>query len=273
MTFAPHADVLQFIGTGPAQPDRLFSQIVDKLAIGIVSGRYASGDVLPNESTLDVDVPVSRTAYREAIKFLTAKGLIEAKPKSGTRVRPLGDWNLLDPDILRWSLQGGPTVGFARDLFELRRTVEPEATRLAAIRRSDLDLHRIENALIRMETLKPMSTESISADLAFHEAIFEASGNRALACLKSVVSVTILWSQNVKRVVGTDEFVASLADHRRIYQAIAVGDGDVAAAQTVLLIADALSTTTFALQNRAPDVGVPAKHRPARFTALPKRHD
>ena len=90
--------------------------------------------------TLADEVTVSRTAYREALKFLTSKGLIEAKPKTGTRVRPRGEWNLLDPDILRWSLQAGPSLDFARDLFELRRTIEPEATRLAALRHSDEDL-------------------------------------------------------------------------------------------------------------------------------------
>jgi GntR family transcriptional regulator, galactonate operon transcriptional repressor len=250
MADSPNPAVIQLIGTNPSGPDRRFDQVVDKLAIGIITGRYPSGEILPNESTLTRDLPISRTAYREAIKYLTAKGLIEAKPKSGTRVRPRGDWNLLDPDILRWSLQSGATIEFARDLFELRRTVEPEATRLAALRRTDGHLVLIEAALRRMETEPPMTPKSVAADLDFHERIFDASGNRALACLKSVVSTTILWSQGVKRLIGTKEFTASLADHRRIYEAIVDRDGELASAQSVLMITAALNATELAMRQQ-----------------------
>lgn len=250
-TIPSHAQIIQLMGPAKPGAERLFDQVVEKLALGILTGRYPPGDVLPNETALADEVTVSRSAYREALKFLSSKGLIEAKPKTGTRVRPPVDWNLLDPDILRWSLHAGPNMDFARDLFELRRTIEPEATRLAALRRSDEDLRSIEDALLRMETLKPLSAGSISADLQFHERIFVASGNRALACLKSVVGPTILWSQNVKRVIGPQEFVASLADHRRIYEAIAARDGELAAAQSVLLITSALNSTKVAIEKRA----------------------
>jgi GntR family transcriptional regulator, galactonate operon transcriptional repressor len=251
-TVPSHADVIQLMGHA-AKPgaERLFDQVVEKLAFGILTGRYPVGDVLPNEVALANELTVSRSAYREALKFLSSKGLIEAKPRTGTRVRPPVDWNMLDPDILRWSLHVGPSIAFARDLFELRRTIEPEATRLAAIRRSDEDVDSIEDALLRMERLTPLSAGSISADLEFHERIFVASGNRALACLKSVVGPTILWSQNVKRVIGTEEFLASLADHRRIFEAIVARDGELAAAQSVMLITGALNTTTVAIEVEA----------------------
>lgn len=249
----PASDVIQLLGPGRTRADRLFDQVVDRLALGIVTGRYAAGHLLPNEAEFASEVPVSRSAYREALKFLAAKGLIEAKPRIGTRVRPRADWNLLDPDILRWSLRGGADAGFARDLFELRRTVEPEAARLAALRRSPDDLHRIEDALIRMETLKPLSAGCIAADLDFHQRLFEASGNRALACLKSVVSTTILWSQNVKRVIGPEEFTGSLRDHRRVYEAIEASDAALAAAQMTLLITDALNSTVTAIETRKRD--------------------
>lgn len=245
-----HAEFEMFalIGKPRAGTDRLFDQVVEMLALGIMSGRYAAGDILPNEAALAKDVSVSRSAYREAVKFLTSKGLIEARPKTGTRVRPRLDWNLLDPDILRWSLQAGPSVEFARDLFELRRIVEPEATRLAALRRTDADLAHIEDALVRMETNPPQSAPSIRADLDFHEHVFEATGNRALACLKNVVAPTILWSQEVKQAIGPDEFILSLKDHRRIFEALRAGDGEQAAAQATLLITDALNSTTLAIE-------------------------
>jgi GntR family transcriptional regulator, galactonate operon transcriptional repressor len=245
--------VSNLLGSRRSGGDRLFDHVVETLALGIVGGRFPSGEVLPNEETLADDITVSRSSYREALKFLTSKGLIEAKPKTGTRVRPRADWNLLDPDILRWSLEAGPSVEFARDLFELRRIVEPEATRLAALRRSSADVVRIEDALVRMETRTPLGAASIRGDLDFHERVFEASGNRALACLKNVVAPTILWSQEVKRVIGPEEFTSSLKDHRRIFDAIVAGDGEQAAAQATLLITDALNSTTAAIKRAKRD--------------------
>ena len=269
---ASRATVIELLGdvSGARAPnsDRLFGQVVDRLALGIVSGRYPTGALLPNESTLGHDIAVSRTAYREAIKFLTAKGLIEAKPKSGTRVRPQSDWNLLDPDILRWSLQGGVTIAFVRDLFELRRCIEPDAARLAAQRRSDIELAAIADALRAMETLPPLSTASIAADIAFHERIFEASGNRALTCLKSVVATTILWSLRVKKAADNGAFVRSVADHSRIYEAIAARDGVLAAAHSVALITGALTETEWALSRRGER---PDRVEPTRLPLPQKR--
>jgi GntR family transcriptional regulator, galactonate operon transcriptional repressor len=251
---ALRATVIELLGDLSATHNpsslRPFDQVVDRLAVGIVSGRYPSGSLLPNESSLGADIDVSRTAYREALKFLAAKGLIEAKPKIGTRVRPQSDWNLLDPDILRWSLQGGVTVSFVRDLFELRRCVEPDAARLAAQRRSAAELEAIRVELVRMETLPPLTNASIAADIAFHERVFEASGNRALTCLKGVVATTVLWSLRIKRAADNGAFVRSIANHRLIYAAIAAHDGELAAALSVTLVTAALTDTEWALSLR-----------------------
>ncbi len=243
---------------------RPFDQVLDRLAVGIVSGRYPSGSLLPNETSLGADVAVSRTAYREALKFLAAKGLIEAKPKSGTRVRPQSDWNLLDPDILRWSLQGGVTIAFVRDLFELRRCVEPDAARLAAERRTPTDLAAILSELERMESLPPLTNASIAADIAFHERIFEATGNRALTCLKSVVAATVLWSLRIKRETDNGAFVRSIADHRRIYEAILARDAELASALSVALVTAALTDTEWALARRCD-------HAESELVSAPER--
>jgi DNA-binding FadR family transcriptional regulator len=231
----------------PASGDRPFEQIVERLAIDIISGRHATGEQLPNETTLGLDISVSRTAFREALKYLTAKGLIEAKPRSGTRVRPRSAWNLLDPDILRWSLHAGPSLEFVRDLFELRRNIEPTAARLAALRHTVADLARLETALLGMELNEPIGPAAIDADLRFHEALFLATGNPALACLKDIVTTTILWSQRIKRPIGPSQFVDSLATHRRIFEAVRDRDGELAAAQTVMLVVEATNSTTAAM--------------------------
>ncbi|MEQ1650403.1 MAG: FadR/GntR family transcriptional regulator [Hyphomicrobiaceae bacterium] len=224
--------------------DGLFAQVVERVAVAIVSGLYKSGDIIPTLEDLNAEMSVSRTAYREAIKYLSSKGLIEARPKVGTRVAPRATWNLLDPEILRWSLSGQASGQFVRDLFELRRVIEPSAARLAALRRTPEQLAAIQRALDGMTTLGAYTEGNFRADLAFHEAILDATNNSALSCLKSVVRTTVLWSLrlNTGRKTAAD-FVKPLADHTRVYEAIAARDGEQAAAFMTVVVVDAVEET------------------------------
>ena len=109
------------VARGPGR--RLHGAIAHKLGTAILSGQYAPGDVLSGEVAFAEELDVSRSAYREAIQVLTAKGLVESRPKAGTRVLPRTRWNLLDPDVLAWAFAGEPDIQFVRDLFELRAIV------------------------------------------------------------------------------------------------------------------------------------------------------
>jgi GntR family transcriptional regulator, galactonate operon transcriptional repressor len=227
--------------------DSLSQQVAERLGIGIVTGKFDIGALLPNETDLGRDLRVSRTAYREAIKFLSAKGLVEARPKSGTRVADRAHWNILDPDLLRWSLHSVERDHYVRDLFELRRFIEPNAAKLAAERRTQTQLDAIAAALHGLETRVPYSEPHIEADLAFHNAIFDAAGNSALSCLKSVVGTTLHWSMRLQTGKERGAFATSMADHRRVYEAIAIGDGDRAHSIMTTLVLDALTDTREAL--------------------------
>ena len=129
---------------------RIHQAVARKLGIAILSG-----DILP-EQRLDSDIDysaelgVSRTAYREALRMLMAKGMIESRPKAGTRVTPRVRWNLLDPEVLSWMFAGRPDEGFIVDLFELRGIIEPSAAAFAAQRRSDAQLSAMGHALEEM---------------------------------------------------------------------------------------------------------------------------
>jgi GntR family transcriptional regulator, galactonate operon transcriptional repressor len=239
--------------------DSLFQQVADRIGVGIVSGTFAIGELLPNETDLGRDLRVSRTAYREAIKFLSAKGLVDAKPKSGTRVASKTSWNVLDPDVLRWSLHTLNSDAFVRDLFELRRFIEPNAARLAAERRSAADLAVIAEALHGLETREPYSESHIESDLAFHTAIFDAAGNAALSCLKSVVATTLHWSMRLQNGRERGAFTISMADHRRVYEAIAANDGDRAYSVMTTLVLDALADTRaqLAVRHSASSIAAP----------------
>jgi GntR family galactonate operon transcriptional repressor len=229
--------------TTTLNPDRLFGQVAQKLAVAIITGASRAGELLPNEDDLKGEISVSRTAYREAVKFLSGKGLVEAKPKSGTRVAARESWNLLDPDVLAWHFEADPNEKFIRDLFELRLFVEPSAARLAAQRRSAADLQRIETAYRGMVENPPYAEPTVRADLSFHEAIFAATRNPPLQCLAPAVCATIQWSLFLKSADDRFFFTASLVDHERVLDAIIQRDGDLAAVRMSGLVIDSLNST------------------------------
>ena len=162
-----------------AQPleRNIHTSLAGRLGREIVGGLYPAGSLLPNAADTCARFSVSRTALREAYSVLTAKAMIVARPKIGTRVRPKTDWNMLDPEVLSWHLQSTPTESFVAELFVLRQMVEPEATALAARAHSRDTIDRIADAYRRMEQFKDGAGDLIGADLDFHMGILEATGN------------------------------------------------------------------------------------------------
>ncbi|MGL5362733.1 MAG: FadR/GntR family transcriptional regulator [Bosea sp. (in: a-proteobacteria)] len=223
--------------------DRLFGQVAQVLAVAIISGQIPAGEQLPDENGLKGQIDVSRGAYREAVKVLTAKGLVEARPKSGTRAAPRSGWNLLDPDVLQWHFESNPDEKFIRDLFELRRFTEPTAARLAALRRTEEDMGKITQAFRGMSENPPYQEAAIRADLAFHDAIFMATHNDSIRCLASVVTATIQWSMVLQSVKDKASFTPALNDHQRVHDAILRQDGDMASACMATLVIESLNDT------------------------------
>jgi DNA-binding FadR family transcriptional regulator len=129
---------------------RLRGAVAHYLGSAIVSGQIAPGEKLTGEIANAEALDVSRSAYREAVQVLTAKGLVESRPKAGTRVLPRSRWNVLDPQVLAWAFSAEPDISFVRDLFELRAVVEPAAARFAAERRDKDDLKAMKDALAKM---------------------------------------------------------------------------------------------------------------------------
>jgi DNA-binding FadR family transcriptional regulator len=169
----------------------LHGRVARELGRRIVAGEIAEGEILSTEEVASVDLSVSRTAYREAIKLLSAKGLLESRPKVGTRVRARGDWNMLDPDVLLWAYEREPTGAFTDALFEFRLIIEPAAARLAAEKQLAGPLGAVREAMTRMAATEPMTRENMTADLDFHAAILRASGNELLSSLRHVTGVLL----------------------------------------------------------------------------------
>ncbi len=218
---------------GPGR--RLHGAIAHKLGTAIVSGTYAPGDTLSGEVAFAEELEVSRSAYREAIQVLTAKGLVESRPKAGTRVLPRSRWHLLDPDVLAWAFAGEPDIKFVRDLFELRAIVEPAAARLAAQRRDKDDLKIMKETLAAMRRHTLATGIGRAADRDFHAAILQATRNDALIVLAASIGAAVNWTTQYKqrlRALPRNP----IPDHAAVYDAIAAGDAEAAATAMRVLV-------------------------------------
>ena len=197
----------------------LHGQIVHAIGRQILSGKIPPGELLPAPAGL----PVSRTVVREAIKVLAAKGLVESRPKTGTRVRPRHAWNLLDPDVLAWQQEGAGPTAFLRKLTEVRLIVEPAVAELAAQRAGAIELRAIDEAYREMEAALSGRSRDYEAfdraDIVFHRGILRACGNELLEQMGHVVYAALMLSfQATSRLPGRAK--ASLPKHRAILDAI-----------------------------------------------------
>lgn len=219
---------------------RLHQSIAQRLGTAILCGEHAPGEHLGGEIEEAEALGVSRTAYREALRILIAKGLLESRPRAGTHVTPRARWNLLDPDVLAWMFSSTPDARFTRDLFELRGVIEPAAAALAATRRSDADLAAMHTALDAMRSEGLASEAGQAADRAFHDTLLRASGNEALAALSSTVGAAVQWTTRFKqRAHATPR--DPLPEHLAVFYAIEAGDGPAAAAAMRSLVDLALA--------------------------------
>jgi DNA-binding FadR family transcriptional regulator len=229
---------------------RLHGTVARDLGISIVSGRHRPGDVLEGEIEASYRLKVSRTAYREAIRILAAKGLVEARPKTGTRVNPREKWHLLDPDVLSWIFMYEPDEHLLHSLFELRRVVEPAAAQLAAERRNQTHIEAMHTAVEAMAEHTLATEAGRQADQNFHAALLDASGNPFLVSLSSGVGAAVAWTTIFKQRVGPLQR-DPVPDHWRVYEAIAAGDADAAHAAMTHLVDLALLDTTAAQPPKA----------------------
>ena len=169
----------------------LTQQLVHELGKAIMQEKYPVGSSLPSEAELCNQYGISRTATREAVKMLTAKGLISSRPRQGIKVQELKNWNLFDTDVLEWVLHGKPDLYMLRHFLQLRLALEPEAAYLAAQYASKEDLVHIEAALVRMKDATDGYDDTHEADIAFHQSVLSASGNPFFTQLKNFIATAL----------------------------------------------------------------------------------
>ncbi len=162
------------------QRQNLTEQVVREIGLSIMRKEFKPGDALLSEPELSLQFQVSRPVLREALKVLGAKGLIEARPKTGTRVRPRADWNLLDPEVISWQHEVGFDTSFLQAICEVRLMFEPMTAGLAAVRATAGEVARIEECCQLLQETVDSSERYIPADLQFHTAICAAAHNELL---------------------------------------------------------------------------------------------
>lgn len=234
----------------PAFERNIYSQLAGRLGQEIVAGVYPPGSLLPNAQDMCARFSVSRTALREAYSILSAKALILARPKIGTRVRPKSEWNLLDPEVLAWHLAATPSEHLVDELFALRQMVEPPAVALAAAAPSRETVRMIAEAYERMERFKNGEGDLIGADLDFHMAILEASGNRFLAALGGLIQTALecTFRLSWRGAAGIQD--NRLLQHREVFEAIRDAAPDRARERMEELLRDSIGDVWEYLRQR-----------------------
>ncbi len=200
--------------------ERLHARVTRTLALRILTAERAGEQVIfPNETDLCRQLGVSRTVVREAIKVLAAKGLLQVRPRSGTRARPRVEWNLLDPDVLSWQALLEPDPRVLRDICEVRLAIEPIASGFAALRATAREIADIEARLGEKEAVAVDPEAAVDVDLRFHAAVVAASHNSLLEQLSATTRQPFRTALSYTRSLRAAEAV-SLTAHRALVEAI-----------------------------------------------------
>ncbi len=206
----------------------LHVQVAREIARGILSGELEQGSILPGEMALCEQFGISRTALREAVKLLTSKGLLQSRPKVGTKVVERAYWNFLDPQLIGWMDGLEDTDHFCSQFLGLRRAIEPEACALAAINATAeqrIELSETFQEMVAVSTAEFFDKKKwLKVDTRFHSLIFNATGNNFYLPFGNIL--TTMFENFIAH--SSNEGNTCLDEHRQIYNAIMAGNPDKA---------------------------------------------
>ena len=228
MPASPEVDVPERnpAGTPEDREGGLHRFVINWIGNAVAAGRLPAGaQIVPEE--LGSQLGVSRPVIREALRVLQAKGMVSARPRTGTRVRPVESWNLLDSDVIGWRVHGPDRDVQLRELFDLRLAIEPSAARGSAQAATDRDLELLVRACRQMEEATAVGDLAAfsAGDARFHIGLLYASGNllyrRFAGPIGAVLAARTSLALMPERV---DSVVVS--HHRSISEAVREHDAD-----------------------------------------------
>jgi DNA-binding FadR family transcriptional regulator len=225
--------------SGRVRGQNLTYGIAHELGVAIVTGIYSADNPIPIEAELCRRYDASRPVLREAVKMLTAKGLLAARPRRGTWVQSEDKWNLLDPDVLGWLLERKHSPALLIEFTQIRLAMEPGAAALAARAAGPAEKAAISAAIERMKAADRGDDDPLESDIAFHVAVLRASRNRFYSQLTGFTATALRFSiQATNRHKGVQ--LASIADHKKVADAVIAGKADAASTAMRKLIQEAL---------------------------------
>ncbi|CAI0940424.1 L-lactate utilization operon repressor [Serratia quinivorans] len=225
---------MQFNAQQQAAQRNLSYLLAEKLGQQILAGDYQAGSILPGEMELGEQFGVSRTAVREAVKMLAAKGMLLPRPRIGTRVMPQSQWNFLDQDLLTWWMTKENFDQVMQHFLILRTSLEPQACSLAAANASHQQTARLAELMAEMRALHIQFDREhwIQVDTQFHQLIYEASGNPFLTSFANLFSS--VYQSYFRAITGNE--VIKLQHHQAIVDAILAGDSAAALTACQILL-------------------------------------
>lgn len=240
------------VTSGRSAGSNLHRKLAQSIGNQILSGVYAPGAILPNEADWCRIYGASRTTVREAVKTLTAKGLLKSRTKIGSRVEPRENWNILDRDVLAWHMASMNPQEFFASVQEVRKILEPEIAALAALNRTPQQLRAITEAFEDMRKARP-GRGSVVPDVRFHLALLAAANNVLLSPFGIMIeaALTNMFEFTSTHNAEPDMFIPK---HEGILKAVARGNAKAARKAALSLLTDTDQTIA----------QVPSKARKAR---------
>ena len=210
------------------QSRKLSGQLLHELGSKIVSGALESGQVLPSVEALSEMNGVSRTVTREALKGLSALGLVESQPKVGTTVCAREEWQWWNRDVLQWSVDAVQNQHFLLQLVEVRRVIEPAAVALAANKGTEEDFALIQDAFCRLSESLDSDENWAKADYEFHDSIICAAHNELMLSLIRVMRDALVYSRKttipILKETCEQSQASALAQHKAVMDAVCSRD-------------------------------------------------
>lgn len=208
--------------------------LAENIAQRVLSGEFAEGSILPGEIELGEQFGVSRTAVREAVKTLSAKGMLLARPRIGTRVMPQSNWNFLDQQLLTWWMTNENFDQVMSHFVLLRTALEPQACSLAALQANADQKQQLSLYMAEMRELHANFDRErwIKVDAQFHQLIYEASKNPFLTSFANLFSS--VYQSYFRAITGQE--VIKLEHHQKIVDAILAGNAQAAMEACVILL-------------------------------------
>lgn len=202
----------------------MYSGIIEELGKSIVSGGLPAGERLTIEA-LQQRFGVSRTVIRDCMRILESMNLVFSKRRVGIVIQPPRQWNVYDPRIIRWRLEGNSRARQFRSLTELRCAVEPLAAAGAARNATVEQRAAVVDLAAQMRTLGEEGSreEFLAADIQFHALLLRASGNEMFSALEGVVT-EVLRGRTSQGLMPRKPREHALASHEAVAAAIAEVD-------------------------------------------------